>query len=145
MFVTLHVTGLLLLSIIKDQSSSFQRVINNSRRHISQCETSIPYDLQSSNAISSSQYIVHFELLIYHHLFIANSQIQHQSNPKNLVFKMSVLPSSSGQYMQSYIEILASNISIRTVASYLSKCIQFRMSNISAITRPIPTNREPVK
>ena len=111
MIVILHVTGLLLLlSIIENRLSSVQHVINNCRRHIFQYETSSLYDHQSAYDISSSQYIDHFESLIYHRLSIANTQIQNQSKPKNLIFKMSVIPSSSGQYMQSYIEIFGSNI-----------------------------------
>ena len=58
----------------------------------------------------SSQYTDHFKSLIYHRISITNTQIENQSKAKNLVLKMSVLPSSSGQYIQSYIEIFASNI-----------------------------------
>ena len=150
MFVTLHVTGLLLLSITENRSSTFQHVINNSRRRIIQYETSSLYDVQSSNKISSNQYIDHFESLIYHQLSNGNTKIQHQSKPKDLVFKMDVLSSSSCQCMQSYIQIFASNIpnpfdSVRRSRSFLSKCIKSQMLYISAYTSAISTNRKTLK
>ena len=125
MFVTLHVAVLLLLlSIIKNRSTSSQHVINNTRPHIFQYETSSRYDIQSSNETSSTQYIDHFESSISHPLSIANVQIERQSKAKNLIFKMSILSFPSVHHIQSYHAIYPSNISNLFVSTRCSRIYQ---------------------
>ena len=84
----------------------------------------------------SSQYIDHFESLIYQQLSITNAQIQCQSKRKNFIFKMSISSFLSVEHKQNYNAIYPSNISNLSVSarrsrSYVPKHCKSQMRYIS--------------